>query len=176
MISQFYLKTPITELHVLLDRYVYELLHGEFADIKCKRFLHVPVSEVIAEDAKLRLIQQGIAAAGVKFGKIALLLTDCDDYWPLGALVLSEAGERNDVSDSAAAALKNCNILTFMVTIDNYREQARELLTWCRNQPNLDAESAKVANQSERRAFKEILANFPPDFLKVFQESWRPML
>ena len=176
MISQFYLKSPLTDLHVLLDRYVHELVTGEFAGFRCKRFLHVPVSEVIAEDAKLRMIQQGIAADGIKFGKIALLMTDHIDYRPLGALVISDAGERYDVSESAVAALTHCNIRTSLVTKDNFREQTRALLTSCKNRPNLVSESADVANRYERRAFKEILANVPLDFLKSFQESWGPML
>lgn len=176
MISQFYLKTPITELHVLLDNYVHELLHGEFAGFKCKRFLHVPVSEVIAQDAQLRLIQQGVNAAGVKFGKIAILLTSRDDYRPLGALIISVDDDHNDVSEATASALQYCNIWTSCVTKDNYREQTRVLLTNCNEKPIQFSESANIANQYERRAFKEILANVPPDFLKFFQENWRPML
>ena len=176
MISQFYLKTPITELHVLLDRCVHELAKEEFGGFKCDRLLHVPVSQVLSQDAQARLRLEERTAPGIKFGKVALLVTDRDDYRPLGALVISEPDGRNDVSRSAAEALKECNIPTYLVTADNYREQVRLLLPWCVNKPDLGAQSAIVADRYELRAKREMLANVPAEFRNYFREFWRPML
>lgn len=172
-ISHFYLKSPVTPLLSAIDHLIYTLLQGEFKGLRITRHMNVPVSEVIAQEARPRLLGNLAYRSGVRYGKISLLLVDPNSLLALGALVIDED---THVSSSAAEALKEAGIHAFLINSETYKEHVHSLLAWCKNNPPRSTDRSTLQNVYENRALRELTRYIPAEARAVIFDIWRPLV